>query len=85
MFKLKLKVSCKGLSHSLSEVLLITAFLSTFQQKAEVPEDVIEETLAQLRSMGYQDEGGWLMELVRAKGGDVAKVLDALHPSVDQD
>lgn len=46
---------------------------------------MIEEALAQLRSMGYHDEGGWLMELVRAKSGDVTKVLDALHPSVDQD
>ena len=54
-------------------------------QAAEVPEQVIEEALAQLRSMGYQDEGGWLRELVKAKGGDVTKVLDALHPSVDQD
>lgn len=46
-------------------------------------EKVLEEALAQLQSMGYEDEGGWLMELIRAKGGDVAKVLDALHPSVD--
>lgn len=47
-------------------------------------EEVVEEALAQLRSMGYQDEGGWLKELVVAKGGDVTKVLDALHPSVEQ-
>ncbi len=40
--------------------------------------------LAQLSSMGYEDEGGWLTELVRAKGGDVAKVLDALHPTGDE-
>ena len=55
------------------------------QSQAGVSDEAIEEALAQLRSMGYQDEGGWLKELVRAKGGDVAKVLDALHPSVDQD
>lgn len=38
-----------------------------------------------MRSMGYQDEEGWLKELVKAKGGDLAKVLDALHPTVEQD
>lgn len=35
--------------------------------------------------MGYEDEGGWLTELIRAKGGDVAKVLDALHPTADEE
>lgn len=45
----------------------------------EVSSDVIEQALAQLKSMGYEDEGGWLTELIKAKGGDVGKVLDALH------
>lgn len=58
--------------------------LSPSLVQAPVSDEVIEEALAQLRSMGYQDEGGWLKELVSAKGGDVAKVLDALHPVVDQ-
>ena len=60
--------------------------ISCFQAEdgARVSDEVVEEALAQLRSMGYQDEGGWLRELVQAKGGDVAKVLDALHPSVEQ-
>lgn len=59
--------------------------ISTLQDVAEVSDEVVEEALAQLRSMGYQDEGGWLKELVRAKKGDVTKVLDALHPTVEQD
>lgn len=47
-------------------------------------EEVVETALAQLKSMGYEDEGGWLTELVRAKGGDVTKVLDALHPAAEE-
>ncbi len=47
---------------------------------SEVSAEVIEAALAQLRSMGHSDdEGGWLTELVKAKGGDITKVLDALH------
>ena len=53
------------------------------QPSEEVPAEFIEQSLAQLRSMGYEDEGGWLTELVKAKGGDIAKVLDALHPVTD--
>lgn len=33
----------------------------------------------QLQSMGFDDEGGWLTELVRARGGDIDKVLETLH------
>ena len=43
--------------------------------------DRIEAALSQLQGMGFDNEGGWLTELVRAKGGDIGKVLDALHPS----
>jgi len=50
----------------------------------EVPSEFIEQALTQLRSMGYEDEGGWLTELVKAKGGDISKVLDALHPTVTE-
>lgn len=42
-------------------------------------EDAIGEVLVQLKAMGYEDEGGWLTELVKTKGGDIGKVLDALH------
>ena len=43
--------------------------------------DAIKAALTQLQGMGFDNEGGWLTELVRAKGGDIGKVLDALHPS----
>ncbi len=50
------------------------------QTTPEVSIEVIEETLSQLRAMGHSDdEGGWLTELVKAKGGNISKVLDALH------
>lgn len=63
--------------------LLINNFLS-LQPSEEVPSEFLEQTLTQLRSMGYEDEGGWLTELVKAKGGDISKVLDALHPTVTE-
>ena len=60
-------------------------FLSfLLQPSEEVPSEFIEQALTQLRSMGYEDEGGWLTELVKAKGGDISKVLDALHPTVTE-
>ena len=39
------------------------------------------EVLEQLKAMGFEDESGWLYELVKAKEGDLQKVLDALHPT----
>ena len=53
-----------------------------------VPSDVSNaaaytEVLEQLRGMGFKDacsDGGWLYDLVKAKDGDLQKILDALHP-----
>lgn len=45
-----------------------------------VSAEVIEDALSQLRAMGHtDDDGGWLTELVKAKGGNISKVIDALH------
>jgi len=33
----------------------------------------------QLKGMGFDDDGGWLTELVKAKDNDIHKVLDALN------
>ena len=54
-------------------------FTLLLQATPEVSSEVIEQALVQLKSMGYEDDGGWLTELVKAKGGDISKVLDALH------
>lgn len=37
--------------------------------------------IEQLRSMGYNDDAGWLTRLVIAKEGNINAVLDSLHPS----
>lgn len=33
----------------------------------------------QLKGMGFDNDGGWLTELVKAKDNDIHKVLDALN------
>ena len=39
----------------------------------------ITDALDQLRSMGFDDEGGWLTHLVEAKGGDLNRILDTIR------
>merc|ERR1712004_203353 len=45
-------------------------------------EDKVEAALKTMQAMGFSDDGGWLSNLLRAKSGDVGKVLDAIKPSV---
>merc|ERR1712107_317415 len=45
-------------------------------------EDNVEAALKTMQAMGFSDDGGWLSSLLRAKSGDVGKVLDAIKPSV---
>ena len=42
--------------------------------------DRINHTLQQLLTLGYNNEDDWLLQLVRAKNGDINKVLDVLSP-----
>ncbi|MGH0121424.1 UNVERIFIED_CONTAM: hypothetical protein FKN15_019859 [Acipenser sinensis] len=39
------------------------------------------ESLAQMLSMGFSDEGGWLTRLLQTKDFDIGSALDAVHYS----
>jgi len=43
-------------------------------------EDKVEAALKTMKSMGFSDDGGWLSNLLKAKSGDVGKVLDTIQP-----
>merc|ERR1712062_846191 len=48
--------------------------------KGNEKEDKVEAALKTMQAMGFSDDGGWLSSLLRAKSGDVGKVLDAIQP-----
>ena len=52
------------------------------QDDAEDPKVAV--ALAQMQAMGFSDDGGWLSDLLKAKSGDVGKVLDAIQPNRQQ-
>merc|ERR1712047_104243 len=52
------------------------------EMKENEKEDKVEAALKTMQAMGFSDDGGWLSSLLRAKSGDVGKVLDAIKPSV---
>ena len=55
-------------------------------KEPESAKDTTEEdpkvagALATMKAMGFTDDGGWLSALLRAKSGDVGRVLDAIQP-----
>merc|ERR1712110_386268 len=49
------------------------------EDDAEDPK--VADALAQMKAMGFSDDGGWLSSLLKAKSGDVGKVLDAIQPN----
>ena len=49
------------------------------QNDAEDPK--VAGALAQMQAMGFSDDGGWLSNLLKAKSGDVGKVLDTIQPA----
>ena len=32
-----------------------------------------------MRAMGFEDDNGWLAQLLKSKDFDISKVLDAIH------
>jgi len=55
---------------------------SAEDMKDNEKEDKVEAALKTMQAMGFSDDGGWLSSLLRAKSGDVGKVLDTIQPSV---
>merc|ERR1719432_212516 len=55
---------------------------SAEDMKGNEKEDKVEAALKTMQAMGFSDDGGWLSSLLRAKSGDVDKVLDSIKPSV---
>lgn len=45
----------------------------------EGPTDPLDEAIARMHAMGFEDDSGWLKQLITAKGFDLNKVLDAMH------
>lgn len=45
------------------------------------PNPVIQRAVEQMLAMGYNNEDGWLTQLLEAKHGDINKVLDLLQPA----
>jgi sequestosome 1 len=39
----------------------------------------IAEAVEQMMAMGYNNEGGWLTQLLVAHNGDIGRALDAIH------
>jgi len=42
--------------------------------------DKVAAALNTMKAMGFSDDGGWLSNLLKAKSGDVGKVLDTIQP-----
>merc|ERR1712209_332836 len=57
-------------------------YTSAEDMKDNEKEDKVEAALKTMQAMGFSDDGGWLSNLLRAKSGDVGKVLDTIKPSV---
>ena len=43
-------------------------------------DDKVAAALKTMKAMGFSDDGGWLSNLLKAKCGDVGKVLDTIQP-----
>ena len=44
-------------------------------------DDKVAAAMKTMKAMGFSDDGGWLSNLLKAKSGDVGKVLDTIQPA----
>ena len=43
------------------------------------PTNPLEVAIAKMHAMGFEDDSGWMSQLIKAKGYDLNKVLDAIQ------
>jgi len=63
---------------------VISAPTATTDQEESVlpphPNPQVNKALAQLKVMGFTDEGGWLTKLLETKNGDINQLMDVILP-----